>query len=390
MSYKIVLERSCTQRTNNQKIEESVKKLIERSLSGNRGRNWSYSIVSSRGPLACPDAEVRTCRNAADLRPELSADSMWKWSKTIKFERSRGFASTKDSQWAKIVSAIDEKSRSSVYGKFPWKIKSASDLLGITTKKNKESKKSNQPKDYGQIELEKNGFFDHIYERKHHVNIVYSALEAFKDSNMRNRFHCVLHGPPGCGKSDILISVSKMLGPENEAFIKFDATSMTEAGVSKLLLESDFIPPVLIVEEIEKAPENHLRWLLGILDHRAEIRRTNFRIGNKARNVKMLCLATVNDLNLFKNSMSGALASRFAHEIYCPRPSRAVMEKILLREVERINGDTNWIEPTLSYCIDDKGLDDPRKVIPICLCGREKLLTGEYQKSLNAVLPPKS
>ena len=199
MSYKIVLERSCTQRTNRQKIEESVKKLIERSLSGNRGRNWSYSVASSKGPQIF--------------------DGVWKWSKTIKFDRSRGFASTKDSQWAKIVSAIDEKSKSSAYGKFPWKIKSASDLLGIATKKDKESKKNNQPKDYGQIELEKNGFFDHIYERKHHVNIVYSALEAFKDSNMKNRFHCVLHGPPGCGKSDILISVSKMLGPENEAFI---------------------------------------------------------------------------------------------------------------------------------------------------------------------------
>lgn len=370
MSFKIVLERSCTQKTNSQKVEESVKKLIERSLSGNRGRNWSYSITSSKGPF-------------------FSDEEMWMWRYSVKFERVSGHAKTEGPQWAKIVDAIETKSQSSAYGKFPWKIKSKT-IPNLVEKSDKNSKKGNIPKDYGQILLEKNGFFDHIYEREHHVNIVYSALEAFKDSNMKNRFHCVLHGPPGCGKSDILISVSKMLGPENEAFIKFDATSMTEAGVSKLLLESEFIPPVLIVEEIEKAPENHLRWLLGILDHRAEIRRTNFRIGNKARNVKMLCLATVNDMNLFKNSMSGALASRFAHEIYCPRPTRSVMEKILLREVERIDGDTNWIEPTLSYCIDEKGLNDPRKVIPICLCGREKLLTGEYQESLNAVLPPKS
>lgn len=245
-------------------------------------------------------------------------------------------------------------------------------------------------KDIGKISIEASDHYKDIYGRNNQIKIIRSAIIAGEESDWSNRFHCVLFGPPGCGKTDILTCTQKMLGRENEAYLKLDATSTTEAGAQKILLDSSHIPPVLIVEEIEKQDEKALRWLLGLLDHRAEIRKTNFHIGTKARNVKMLCLATVNDLGLFKKVMSGALASRFAHEIYCPRPNRAILQKILEREVAKSKGRPEWIEPTLKYCCDEKKIDDPRKILPVCLCGRDDLLDGSYQLSLAATEMPSS
>ncbi len=135
-------------------------------------------------------------------------------------------------------------------------------------------------KSFGEVNTEPGDCFDHIFDREHQRRIILSAIIAAKESAFVNRFNCVLYGEPGCGKSDLLISTGKMLGRENEAWMKLDATSTTEAGAQRILLEAAHIPPVLIVEEIEKTDEKSLRWLLGILDQRAEIRKTNFNIGH--------------------------------------------------------------------------------------------------------------
>ena len=179
-----------------------------------------------------------------------------------------------------------------------------------------------------------------------------------------------------------------MLGIENRDFLKFDATSATDAGVRDILLKSTNIPPVLIVEEIEKTDEKSLRWLLGVLDHRAEIRKTNFRIGHQARNVKMICLATVNDMKLFEKVMCGALVSRFPNKIYCARPDRKLMKDILKRELAKVGGREEWIEPALTFCMDKLKITDPRAITPVCLCGRDKLLDGSYQKAIRATMKP--
>ncbi len=190
-----------------------------------------------------------------------------------------------------------------------------------------------------------------------------------------------------CGKTEVLRSLTKMLG--SDAVMHFDATSTTSAGAKQLLTESDKIPPVLCIEEIEKADEASLRWLLGVLDYRAEVRALKFRAGLVRRNVKLLCLATVNDFGLFGRMMDGALASRFSNKIYFPRPTREVLEKILEREIAKSGGDVAWIAPALDYCLDKEDTNDPRRIITVCLCGREKLLTGEYQKVLAATQAPK-
>lgn len=183
-----------------------------------------------------------------------------------------------------------------------------------------------------------------------------------------------------CGKSETLKGFMSAFG--DAAVIQYDATAMTQAGVIKDLNERDELPRILIVEEIEKTNEESLRWLLGVMDIRAEIRKTNYR-ENIQKETKLLTLATVNNYALFKRIMSGALASRFSHHIYFPRPNRDLLERILTREIERTGGKKTWIKPVLEYAEEFK-LHDPRKLIAICLCGRDDLLSGRYQEKLRS------
>lgn len=233
------------------------------------------------------------------------------------------------------------------------------------------------------LSIDKKGnHFDHIFDREDQIKIVLSAVETAIQSNFDYRFHCVLYGEPACGKTEILDSLARMLGEEGDAYIKLDATSTTKAGVEKMLLDTNSkIPNILIVEELEKANEDNFRWMLGLLDSRSEIRKTT-ATDSLSRKLKMLCLATVNNLDLFKKRMAGALYSRFSNKIYCPRPTKEVLRKILLREVEKFKGNPDWIDPAIDFCTNKLKINDPREIIPICLCGKDDLLDGSYQESL--------
>lgn len=367
----VILQRFCSQRTSDRMLQKQIDFLLNRALASGRGNGWEVKVSKPTEPEKIKDGYVFT--------------------RTVQFVKTtkRG---DENKQWLQILGMLAKTTRHSKFRQFPWSILSGAEELSNDLE-SIDIKVAKDVKDYGNIKTDKKDHFDHIYGRNHQIDIIQSAIIAAKESDFVNRFHCVLFGPPGCGKTDILLSFAKMLGEENDAYMKFDATSTTEAGASKILLESEHIPPIMIVEEIEKAEEKSLRWLLGVLDQRAEIRRTNFRIGNRARNVKMLCLATVNNIKLFRNVMSGALASRFAHQLWCPRPDREVLKLILEREVKRVKGDMKWIEPTLKFCVDDESMknrfkNDPRKIVPICLCGRDNLLTGEYQNSVVETLAP--
>lgn len=221
-------------------------------------------------------------------------------------------------------------------------------------------------------------FFSHLFGRDAHIARIKAAIEAGIMSDFNNRFHCALAGPPGCGKSDICRSLQKALG--EDAVMEFDATATTAAGAIKDLAEREILPRVLIVEEIEKAEEKALAFLLGLMDMRAEIRKITAR-ATIQRDTKLLVIATVNNVERFKTLNAGALASRFANKIGFSRPSRDQLAMILTREVGKIDGDDRWIKPTLDYC-EDHGITDPRQVIALCLCGRDALITGEYQRML--------
>jgi MoxR-like ATPase len=164
--------------------------------------------------------------------------------------------------------------------------------------------------------------------------------------------------------------------------MEYDATATTAAGAIKDLSERDILPRILIVEEIEKADEKALAFLLGLMDMRGEIRKTTARTTIQ-RNTKLLVIATINNVELFKKLNAGALASRFSNKIGFSRPSRDQLAMILTREVEKLgdNGDERWIKPTLDYC-EDNAITDPRQVISLALCGREGWLDGSYATML--------
>lgn len=234
---------------------------------------------------------------------------------------------------------------------------------------------------YAHIEIPANwnDYFRGLYGLDAHINIIRRSLEAAISSGWRHRFHCALVGPPGCGKSHICQCLKEALGAE--AVMEYDATATTAAGAIKDLKEKDQLPRVIVVEEIEKAPDGALSWLLAFLDLRGEIRKATAR-DKIERETRLLCVATVNDKATFDKVAYGALASRFANTLHFRRPSRELLERILEREIAIIGGDDRWIRPTLDYVIA-KNITDPRKVIAIMGCGREQLITRKYQKQLD-------
>jgi hypothetical protein len=221
-------------------------------------------------------------------------------------------------------------------------------------------------------------YFSHLFGRNSHIARIKKALEAAIMSDWSNRFHCALIGPPGCGKSDICGSLKRALG--EDAVMEFDATATTAAGAIKELAERDILPRVMVVEEIEKADEKSLAFLLALCDLRGEIRKTTAR-ATIQRDIKMVVIATVNNVERFESIATGALASRFSNKIGFSRPSREQLAMILTREVKKIGGDPAWIKPTLDYA-EERNITDPRLVIAVCLCGMDALVSGEYQKML--------
>ncbi len=224
-------------------------------------------------------------------------------------------------------------------------------------------------------------FFSHIYARDAQIRLIRDSIAAAAATKFQKRTHCVLWGLPGCGKTEILLAFERMIGAQN--FIKLDATMTTKAGAENFILDIQSVPPIIIIEEIEKCNPVNLPWLLGVMDDRGEIIKTNARIGSVRKEARCLILATANDYDEFKKMYSGALASRFKRDIYCPRPNKEILRMILAREVKEINGDPRWIQPAIDYALSVRETD-PRRVMAL-LDGRDRLLTGEYQADLTTI-----
>lgn len=294
------------QRTNDETVLQQVGYILQRATSGTRGNGW----VIGKPKLH---------------EPTKDASGLWRFDCYVQITKGRSRGDAWIGQWNEILFAAQNAGRATRYGTYPWTVVAAGTPVNSPEKIEVAPEIEtivSESKGYAALCLERESHFDHIFDRQAQVEMLVASIKAAQESEMQNRFHCVLYGPPGCGKTEILRATASMLGNEGEAYIKFDATSTSKAGVEKLLLDPNTqIPPVLIIEEIEKTSEENLRWLLGILDQRGEIRKLNYRV-NQSRSAPMLCLATVNDMDLFKRLMAGALASRFPNKLYCPRPSR--------------------------------------------------------------------
>ena len=230
MPHKLTLEKRSQRQLNPAILYRQLSRLVQRALAGSRKRQrWML-----RGNLRTPS-------------PVREGDG-WLYRTSLRFERrGRRVAADIETRQFEYITRIVEVAGS---GR-GWTI---SGRPGVQTT-------PAEPTPAGPIHLpESTGeFFAHIYDREEQIGIVTQAIKAAIRSGFQNRNHCVLFGPPACGKSEILLAFKRMLGAD--AVMQFDATSTTEAGARRELRQLATIPPILVVEEIEKTDERSLRWL---------------------------------------------------------------------------------------------------------------------------------
>lgn len=245
---------------------------------------------------------------------------------------------------------------------------------------------SDTQKEYTVAELLKfpdniNSYFDHLYNREIHVREILDSIQLARDTDMRMRQHILLHGYPASAKTKLMMIIHKIFG--DVAVRKLDATSLTKSGAEKLLLDATPVPPILLIDEIEKTAEVNLSWLLAVLDERAELIKTTARM-DVSRLTRCLCIASANNVDKLKNYQEGAIWSRFQNKLYCSLPDEELLRKILHDEINNIpNGKEAWIEPALEYGLKTEKTYDARRILAIMALGKDRLLTGEYQDAHN-------
>lgn len=379
MSNVIIVERQLQKRQDSKLLLAQLKRIADISLKGSRGKGWVYSMSRIAEPVERAGDLVYTQK--ITYRTTSARQSLLKKWDAICLRFAEAGASV---QYRPAWKVIEPKG---------WECKQELAVVhehAPVTSAATPQEMAEELKELGTINLYPTPTFPRIYDRQPHCNLIYDALRLAQRTNLNKRVHSLLFGEPGCGKTEIMKAFRDMLGIEKRDWEWFDATSMTKAGVIEHLMKAKIVPPVLFIEEIEKCDENSLRWLLGVMDTRGEIRRTNYRVGNEGKNIRMIVISTANDIELLEKVMAGALYSRFQNKIWCPEPNRVIMRQVLEREVSEIDeGKIEWIEPAIKLGYDKWAITDPREVVKICLCGAERLKDGGYAKDFEATMSPK-
>lgn len=222
------------------------------------------------------------------------------------------------------------------------------------------------------------------------IRMIVRSIETSIDTEFKSRSHGVLLGPPGCGKSQTLSKIREMF--PNDAILQIDGTAMTSAGITKLLDELETMPRFIFVEEIDKAPNDAVAVLLGLMDKRGELRKTTYR-KSIAKDCRVCVFATANSFQKLQNMQEGALLSRFGNPIVYTRPSDEQMKVIVNYNLEEMGikhkNSSKWIDRAVEWCKaweNKMAMDtmDPRFVISMVVNGRDDLLNGKFQADLEA------
>jgi len=86
------------------------------------------------------------------------------------------------------------------------------------------------------------------------LRVIMKRVQRAIEFDFQHRFHGLLIGPPGCGKSTTLEALKRMFG--DEAVMVLDGAAVTSSGIAKLIEElADLgrMPRFIFIEEIEKA-----------------------------------------------------------------------------------------------------------------------------------------
>lgn len=207
------------------------------------------------------------------------------------------------------------------------------------------------------LNFDPSGFFDHLIDREPHVNIVTSAIAAMIASGLKSRFHVLVTGPEGAGKTDFLRAVANMVGEGNYKFIDGPADAPRQLNTAV---------PIVLVDDLDRFSDDRFNWLPNAM-------------------AQSLVIASASSLDKLSTRLSGAVMKQFVMRAPMPAPDVDLLTRILQRDIKTVQGDTKWIEPAINYCILRDGKLLPQRVRAVCLTGRNGLLDSTFQKSLDAL-----
>lgn len=395
----VSIERIMPQRRSN--VQEQVEYILSVALRGNRAiqQGWVCKNKTVNGPV--------------------QKGNFWVSRANLTFEKTKGHlgGDAEFKQWDHVLDVLTKACQHAKFNKYPWKIKtenSPDQEIQDSQEKIKDVKEEKRSFDGVQDilvpemvlsindlrdkfphellndetgdKIENHPAFKGIYGRSHIIRLILSGIWNFLESDGEVAPHTLLYGPPACAKTRLLRGIEDVFGPG--AFLNLDATNTTRAGLERMVFEKlEHIPLFIKMEEIEKADEGTLAMWLGAMDERREFRKVNFH-KTRVRQVKFMGFGTANDKERFdkmmntggKSEQAGALSSRFSQQWECPRPTPDEMKKILVREVVKVKGKNEWIDPCMELA-ERICTNDPRQVISF-LAGRERLMSGDYQRDM--------
>lgn len=236
--------------------------------------------------------------------------------------------------------------------------------------------------------------FNGIYQREPHIRIIHDTINSYIASGTKKRSHTLLWGEPASCKTTLFERFKILYDDDIERVYFIDGPTLTKAGFENWLIDksqSDSLPEIIVIEEIEKQPLNNLNCLLSVMQS-GYISKTNAKIGSVKEEIKSLIWATSNDIDSLKKFRNGALLSRFTHCIYCKKPDKSLIELILKNEVIRLNGNQSWVDKVMELCYNEipkvtkQPFSNDIRTVLGHLDGRDRLIDGSYQKDVIEIL----